>query len=101
LGDTLRLEAVACMLPGMTWSNIHRQFPHQWLVLEALQARSELGKRYLDEMAVVDTCQDGESALRTYLKLHRDAPGRELYILHSDREQSDIAERFWLGLRAQ
>lgn len=88
------------MLLGMTWTDIRRQFPHQWLLVEALQARSIRGKRQLDELAVVDACQDGETALRTYLKIHRDAPGRELYVLHSDREQPDIAERFWQGLRA-
>ena len=83
----------------MTWADIRQQFPHQWLVVEALQARSELGKRHLEEIAVVGACQDGETALRAYLKLHRDAPERELYVLHSDREKLDIAERAWLGLR--
>lgn len=96
----MHLEGGTVHASDMTWTDIRRQFPHQWLVVEALQARSELGKRHLDELAIVDTCQDGETALRTYLKLHRDAPGRELYVLHSDREQLDIAERSWLGLRA-
>ena len=83
----------------MTWAETRRQYPHQWLVVEALQARSELGKRHLEELAVVDACQDSETALRTYLRLHRDALARELYVLHSDREELDIAERVWLGLR--
>jgi len=88
------------MLLDMTWSEIRRQFPHQWLLVEALQAHSVRGERLLDELAVVGACQDGETALRSYLKIHRDAPGRELYVLHSDREQPDIAERSWQGLRA-
>jgi hypothetical protein len=83
----------------MTWTNIRDHYPHQWLLIEALQARSEKGKRELDEMAVVDAFSDGTTALRAYLRLHRDAPMRELYVLHSDREDPDIAERVWLGLR--
>jgi len=83
----------------LTWTDIRWRYPHQWLVVEALRARSELGKRLLDELAVVDAFLDGETALRAYLKFHREAPERELYVLHSDREELDIAERTWLGLR--
>jgi len=82
------------------WTEVRSQFPHQWLVIEALDARSELGKRLLEELAVVDHCPDGESAMRTYLKLHRQAPDRELYVLHTDRENLEITEQNWLGIRA-
>jgi len=33
------------------------------------------------------------------LKLHRDAPLRELYVVHSDREELEITERAFPGLR--
>jgi hypothetical protein len=84
----------------MTWSDIRRHYPHQWLLVEALLARSKAGKRLVDEIAVVDAYADGETALRAYLKLHRDAPIRELYVVHSDREELEITERFLPGLRA-
>ncbi len=29
----------------MTWEQIRRNFPHQWLLLEAMEAYSEHGKR--------------------------------------------------------
>jgi len=83
----------------MTWTEIRGRYPHQWLMVEALQARSELGKRHLDKLAVVDAFPDGEAALRAYLTFHRDAPKREIYVLHSDREELDITEQTWLGLR--
>jgi hypothetical protein len=82
------------------WPEVCSRFPHQWLVIEALDARSELGKRLLEELAVVDQCPDGESAMRTYLNLHRQAPERELYVLHTDRENLEITEQNWLGIRA-
>lgn len=84
----------------MKWTDVRSRFPHQWLVIEALDARSELGKRILQELAVVDQAPDGESAMRTYLKLHRQEPERELYVLHTDRENLEIAEQNWLGIRA-
>ena len=83
----------------MTWPEARRRFPHQWVVIEALDARSELGRRLLEELAVVDRSPDGESAMRTYLKLHRQAPERELYVLHTDREHLEIAEQNRLGIR--
>jgi len=83
----------------MKWAAVRNQFPHQWLVVEALDACSEFGKRLLEELAVVDQCPDGESAMRTYLNLHRRYPGRELYVLHTDRENLDIAEQDRLGIR--
>ena len=85
----------------MTWQEIRVHYPHQWLVVEALEARSEQGRRELDDLAVVDALSDGEAAFRAYLKLHRSAPERELYVLHTDREEPDITERTWLGLRTE
>ena len=83
----------------MTWQEVRRHHPHQWVVVEAVQARSEQGRRELDELAVVDAFTDGETAVRAYLRLHREVPERELYVLHSDREELEITERTWLGLR--
>ncbi len=84
----------------MTWTDIRRHHPHQWLLVEALLAHSKAGKRLVDELAIVDAFSDGETALRAYLRLHRDAPQRELYVVHSDHEELEIVERSLLGLRA-
>lgn len=83
----------------MTWPEIRLQYPHQWLLVEAIQAHSQCGRRLLDELAVVDRYTDGGAAMRGYLDLHRGSPSRELYVLHTDRKDLDIEERFWLGLR--
>jgi hypothetical protein len=84
----------------MKWTAVRSYFPHQWLVVEALEARSESGKRLLEELAVVDQHPDGESAMRAYLDLHRQHPGREMYVVHTDRENLEIAEENRLGIRA-
>jgi hypothetical protein len=83
----------------MTWTDFCRHYPHQWLLVEALLAHSKAGKRLVDELAIVDAFSDGETALRAYLRLHRDAPNRELYVVHSDHEELEIVERSLLGLR--
>lgn len=83
----------------MLWQEIRDQYPHRWLLVEAVAARSEDGERKLDDLAVVDTFPDAHAAMGSYLARHRRSPERELYVLHTDRERLDIAEREWTGLR--
>ena len=77
----------------MQWHEIRERYPHQWLLVEAIEAHSTEGHRLLDELAVVQEYADGEAAMRGYLDIHRRSPGRELYVLHTDRERLDIDER--------
>lgn len=83
----------------MQWQEIRNYYPHQWLLVEALKARSELGKRIVEQLAVVNTYPDAQAAMKEYAQLHHQAPERESYVLHSDRETLDVTERRWLGIR--
>ncbi|WP_374687729.1 hypothetical protein [Promineifilum sp.] len=83
----------------MKWNTVRENYPSQWLLVEAMAAHSEGGQRVLEELAVIDTFPDSIAAWRRYMKLHHEAANREFYILHTDREQLDIAERVWLGVR--
>jgi hypothetical protein len=83
----------------MKWEDIRIHYPHQWLLVEAIKAHSESGKRILDQLAVISTFQDSNAALHEYCQFHHESPERELYVLHTDREQFDILERTWLGIR--
>jgi hypothetical protein len=68
--------------------------------VEALEAHSQSGKRILENLAVVDSFPDGTAAMKGYKQLHHRAPERELYVLHTDREDLDVDEVTWWGLRA-
>ncbi len=83
----------------MKWTDVREHFPRQWLLVEATQAHSEENRRIVEDLAVVDCYADGQSAMRGYSDLHRREPLRELYVLHTDREELDITELRWLGLR--
>lgn len=83
----------------MQWQEIRKYYPHQWLLVEALKAHSELGKRIVEQLAVVNTYPDSQTAMKDYAQLHHQAPDREFYVLHTDREMLDITERRWLGIR--
>ncbi len=83
----------------MLWTDIRQHYPKQWLLVEAIKAHSEGNKRVLDQLAVVSAFPDSVQAMRGYTQLHHDAPDRELYVFHTDREVLDITERRWLGIR--
>lgn len=83
----------------MQWEEIRQRYPGRWLLVEAVEAHSDAGRRYLDDLAVVGLFQDSGSAMKSYQDHHHRSPQRELYVLHTDREALDIEEINWLGIR--
>jgi hypothetical protein len=83
----------------MKWTELRARYPQRWLLVEALNASSIADKRILDDLVVVDTFADSSAALAGYARLHREIPARELYVFHTSREQLEVDERQWLGVR--
>ncbi|MCU0577223.1 MAG: hypothetical protein MUD15_10420 [Desulfobacterota bacterium] len=84
----------------MKWSEIRKAYPNQWLVVEAIQAHTTPEKRrLLDTIAVVDRCDTGSAAMDRYGHMHRRYPSREFYFVHTSREELDIHEQVWFGIR--
>jgi hypothetical protein len=83
----------------MKWQEIRTHYPQQWLLVEAIKARSEDSKRILEQLAVIGTFSDSVTALKSYQQLHHEAPERELYVFHASRETLDVTERKWIGIR--
>jgi len=83
----------------MNWQQSRGHYPHQWLLIEAVQAHTEADQRVIDNLAVVQTYLDSTSAFNDYARLHHAAPDRELYVVHTDRSELRITERRWLGIR--
>ena len=50
-------------------------------------------------MAVISAFADSVAALQDYARLHQAAPEQEFYVVHTDREELDITEHRWLGIR--
>ena len=83
----------------MNWNHIRSQYPHRWLLIEAIKAHTEADRRILEQLAVIDTYPDSVAAMQGYTRLHREAPERELYVVHTDRTGLQITERRWVGIR--
>jgi hypothetical protein len=83
----------------MTWQEVRQYHPNTWLLLEALEAHSTDGHRILDDLAVLAVFPDGNAAWQAYQELHRKDRARELYVLHSSKQDVAIEELFWAGIR--
>jgi len=83
----------------MRWINIRKTYPNQWLIIEAIKARTIKTRRVLEKIAVVETCQNGTSAMQKYRQLRKSYPDREFYFVHTSRKQLNIQQRQWLGIR--
>jgi len=84
----------------MQWSEIRKDYPNQWLVIEALEAHTtQDNRRQLKRIAVIERCSDGSAAMQSYRRLHQQYPDREFYFVHTSREELDIREQQWLGIR--
>jgi hypothetical protein len=84
----------------MNWEDIRQVYPDQWLIIEALEARTSADQqRLLDKIAVIERCAEGASAFGRYRQLHQQHPQREFYYVHTSRPNLDIREVQWLGVR--
>jgi hypothetical protein len=83
----------------MRWSEVRQSYPSQWLVIEAIEAHTQNDLRVLDRIAVIETCPDGNAAFQSYRRLHQQYPQREFFFIHTDRQELNIRERQWLGVR--
>jgi hypothetical protein len=83
----------------MTWQAIRELHPDQWLLLEVLEAESEQDQRFLKNMAVLERFADSLSALRAYRELKKSQPSKELVVLHTNRLDSTILQRNYVGIR--
>ena len=83
----------------MTWQQIRERYPNEWLLIEATKAHSQHGQRILESMVVLDTFPDGASAWKAYSEIHKSNTKRELFPVHTSKENLEIQEHFWLGLR--
>lgn len=85
----------------MTWEEVKKMYPNQWVIIEAIEAYTDGNKRIISQITVVENFyNDNNNALLQYLQLHRRHRERELYVVHTSRPELDIVEQNWIGVRA-
>lgn len=83
----------------MRWSEVRAAYPERWLVIEALAAHSEGGRRVVDRIAVLEVCENGRATMKRHAQLRALHPDRELCFVHTAATTLEIEERPWIGIR--
>lgn len=76
----------------MRWTDVRRLYPDQWVIIEALEAWTEISRRILYRVTVVETCRDGSDALDRYRQLRRSHARRELYFVHTSNHELVVVD---------
>ncbi len=84
---------------NVKWEQVRKQYPEQWVLVEAISAYSENSTRYVEELSIISNFSDSTIAWKEYKKLHLAEPSREYYIFHTDHETLDIKEEKFIGVR--
>lgn len=75
----------------MTWQEIREKYPNCWVLVEAFGATTENGMRVINTLIPLgEFGDDYKPAWDRYKALHQLARERELYVLHTNREELNI-----------
>lgn len=84
----------------MKWEEVRQAFPEKWMLIEAIEAfTNEENERILVEIVPLQKFPNSPKAMKAYQELHRKNPTREFYVLHTSRDQPNIIEKRWVGIR--
>ena len=84
----------------MRWPEVQERFPNEWVVLEVIQAHSNDGLRYIEEVVVIDRFEKSIEAMHRYDKLRQEQPHREYCFFHTSRSNLVARERY-MGIRGE
>ncbi|EKD94280.1 MAG: hypothetical protein ACD_26C00137G0002 [uncultured bacterium] len=84
----------------VTWEDVKKTYPAQWVLIEAVNAKTEGEKRIIEQLDIVNNfADDGDRAFQRYIELHKVHKEREYYIYHTSNENLDIGVKRWMGVR--
>jgi hypothetical protein len=85
----------------MKWHEVCEHYPNQIVLVEALITTSVNHIRTIEEMSILSNFSDNMAAWNEYKRLHKSNPDKELYILHTSKENAEVIEQFFVGLRGR
>jgi hypothetical protein len=76
----------------MTWEAIRQQYPHRWLLVEAIDAYTEGTKQVVQDLLLIDVfgSEVDDNTWDHYICIRQPNMAREYYLFHTDNETLDI-----------
>jgi len=83
----------------MKWSEICSRYPSRFVLVEAKEAVSKNRLRRIEEMILVEEYDDPMKAWEGYKLHHKEKPERELYVFHTSKQEIEVIEEYFTGIR--
>ncbi|KRE50704.1 hypothetical protein ASG85_20410 [Paenibacillus sp. Soil724D2] len=83
----------------MKWSEICSHYPSRFVLVEATKAVSKNRLRTIEEMTVVEEYDNPMNAWEGYKLHHKEIPEREFYVFHTSKEEIEVIEEYFTGIR--
>ncbi len=83
----------------MIWEEARSMYVNKWILIEAIEAYSQEGRRIVKELSVINAYDEGKEAIKEYAEKHKKDKSREMYVYHTKNENLLIEERTWIGVR--
>ncbi len=55
----------------MTWQEVRKQFPSQFVKFEVIKSHIDGTKEYVDEVAVIKAVSDGKDAMKEFIRCRK------------------------------
>jgi hypothetical protein len=79
----------------MKWQDIRQIFPDKWVLIEAIEAyTTEEHFRIVEQLSLIDAFSDFFDAMDMYKHIKRQMPQRELFVVHTQKEELEIKVRY-------
>ncbi|WP_163853513.1 hypothetical protein [Paenibacillus elgii] len=83
----------------MKWSEVCNHYPSRFVLVEALKAVSNNRVRTIEEMTVVEEYDNPMQAWEGYKHYHKENPEREFYVFHTSKQEIEVIEEYFTGIR--
>ena len=85
----------------MLWSEVRKDYPNMWVVVEALNSHLQDDEKTINEVTVVNSFADSIEAYRSYKTIHKQQPQREYLVASTANEALKVKVQYWAGVRGR
>lgn len=85
----------------MLWSEVCKDFPNSWVIVEALSSHQVENEKTIDDVMVLDAYPDSSDAWKRYKQIKQQKPQGDFLIASTENETLKIKVQRWVGIRGK
>ena len=85
----------------MHWSEVRKDYPNMWVVVEAMKSHKEGYEKTIEEVSVINAFKKSAEAYMNYQEVHQKEPHRDYLFASTKNEELKVKVQYWAGIRSQ